>query len=95
MYADVFVLQYTTHAVTGLDGRYRIAGIPAGKVKLSVYLPSVDRELHSETGAESSTVERDVEIKDGETTNLDIEFPYKVLKVAPKPKPASTVPIIK
>jgi hypothetical protein len=95
MYADVFVLQYTTHAVTGLDGRYRISGIPAGKVKLSVYLPSVDRELHSETGAESSTVERDVEIKDGETTNLDIEFPYKVLKVAPKPKPASTVPIIK
>jgi hypothetical protein len=95
MYADVFVLQYTTHAVTGLDGRYRISGIPAGKVKLSVYLPSVDRELHPETGAESSTVERDVEIKDGETTNLDIEFPYKVLKVAPKPKPASTVPIIK
>jgi hypothetical protein len=95
MYADVFVLQYTTHAVTGLDGRYRIAGIPAGKVKLSVYLPSVDKDLHPETGAEVSSIERDVEIKDGETTKLDIEFAYKVAKAAPKPKPASTVPIIK
>jgi hypothetical protein len=96
MYADVFVLQYSTHAVTGLDGRYRIAGIPAGKVKLSVYVPSVDKELHPDTGAEVSSIDRDVEIKGGETTQLDIEFPYKVPKAAPpKPKPASTVPIIK
>ena len=96
MYADVFVLQYATHAVTGLDGRYRIAGVPAGKVKLSVYVPSIDKELHPDMGAETSSIDRDVEIKDGETTKLDIEFPYKVPKAAPpKPKPASTVPIIK
>jgi hypothetical protein len=96
MYADVFVLQYTTHAVTGLDGRYRISGIPAGKMKVSVYVPSIDKEVHPDTGAEVSSIDRDVEIKDGETTKLDIEFPYKVPKAAPpKPKPASTVPIIK
>ena len=95
MYADVFVLQYSTHAVTGLDGRYRISGIPAGKVKVSVFLPSIDKEMHPETGAEASTVEREVEIKDGETTQLDIEFPYKVPKALPKPKPGTTAPIIK
>ncbi|HMJ51466.1 MAG TPA: hypothetical protein VK540_05300 [Polyangiaceae bacterium] len=95
MYADVFVLQYSTHAVTGLDGRYRIAGIPAGKVKLSVYLPSIDAELHPDTGVQASSLEREVEIKDGETTKLDIEFPYKVPKAPLKPKPVSTVPIIK
>jgi hypothetical protein len=97
MYADVFVVQYSTHAVTGLDGRYRISGIPAGKMKLSVYLPSIDAELHPEAGAtKESSIERDVEIKDGETTQLDIDFPYKVPKTPPaKPKPASTVPIIK
>ncbi|HMI86727.1 MAG TPA: hypothetical protein VK550_21690 [Polyangiaceae bacterium] len=95
MYADVFVLQYSTHAVTGLDGRYRISGIPAGKVKVSVYLPSIDVDLHPDTGTQTSSIEKDVEIKDGETTALDIEFPYKVPKTPPKPKPASTVPIIK
>ena len=95
MYADVLVLQYSTHAVTGLDGRYRISGIPAGKVKLSVYVPSIDNELHPDR-RESLELDREVEIKDGETTKLDIEFPYKVPKAAPpKPKPASTVPIIK
>lgn len=95
MYADVFVLQYSTHAVTGLDGRYRISGVPAGKVKVSVYLPSIDIELHPDTGTASSSVEREVEIKDGETTQLDIEFPYKVPKAPPKPKPGPTAPIIK
>jgi hypothetical protein len=95
MYADVFVLQYSTHAVTGLDGRYRISGIPAGKVKVAVYLPSIDVALHADTGVAESSVEHEVEIKDGETTNLDIEFPYKAPKNPPKPKPASTVPIIK
>ncbi|MET0592655.1 MAG: hypothetical protein ABW133_08150, partial [Polyangiaceae bacterium] len=96
MYADIYVLQYSTHAVTGLDGRYRISGIPAGKVKVSVYLPSVDSELHPDTGIPISSLDKEVEIKDGETTKLDIEFPYKVPKTPPaKPKPASTVPIIK
>jgi hypothetical protein len=96
MYADVFVLQYSTHAVTGLDGRYRIAGIPAGKVKVSIYVPSIDADLHPDTGIAASSIEKEIEIKDGETTKLDIEFPYKVPKTPPaKPKPASTVPIIK
>jgi len=95
MYADVFVLRYSTHAVTGLDGRYRIAGIPAGKVKVSVYLPSIDAEMHPDTGVQASSIEKEVEIKDGETTQLDIDFPYKVPKAPPKPKPGLTAPIIK
>jgi hypothetical protein len=96
MYADVYVLQYSTHAVTGLDGRYRISGIPAGKVKVSVYLPSIDTELHPDTASSPASLDREVEIKDGETTRLDVDFPYKLPKPAPpKPKPASSYPIIK
>jgi hypothetical protein len=95
MYADVFVLQYSTHAVTGLDGRYRIANIPAGKVKVAVYLPLIDSGVHPDVGVPDSSLEKEVEIKDGETTTLNIDFPYKVPKAPPKGKPSSTAPIIK
>src|SRR5262249_36574569 len=55
MYADVFVVPYATHAVTGLDGRYRIDGIPPGKVKVSMYAPVVDAQLHPDFGIEAVT----------------------------------------
>ena len=51
--------------------------------------------MHPDTGVDVSSVEKDVEIKDGETTQLDIEFPYKVPKPPPKPKPGTAPPIIK
>src|SRR5262249_42947203 len=60
--ADVFALKYATLDVTRLDGRYQIAGIPAGKVRVSAFLPAIDR-----------TVEKDVEIVPGENT-LDLAF---------------------
>jgi hypothetical protein len=39
MTAEVLVLKYATHAVTGLDGRFEISGIPAGAVTVSAILP--------------------------------------------------------
>jgi hypothetical protein len=96
MYADVLVLQYTTHAVTGLDGKFRIAGIPAGKRKFAVFLPAIDGDLHPEAAALQSSVEQDVEVKDGETTTVNIEFPYKPKPKAPAaPRPSVTVPVIR
>ncbi|MCL2823518.1 MAG: hypothetical protein FWD57_05950 [Polyangiaceae bacterium] len=40
MTADVFSLKFPTHAVSGLDGRYRIEGIPVGDVDVDALLPS-------------------------------------------------------
>ncbi len=37
--AEVYVLKYPTFAVTGLDGKYEIQGIPVGEVTVSALLP--------------------------------------------------------
>jgi hypothetical protein len=40
MLADVIVVKFPTHAVTGLDGRFVIPHVPVGKVKVSALLPA-------------------------------------------------------
>lgn len=67
--ANVVVLKYATHDVTGLDGRYSIERIPAGKVKLGVMLPA--------TGA---VIEREIEIQPSRTVDLDLELPFDLKK---------------
>jgi hypothetical protein len=39
MAAEVLVLKYPTHAVTGLDGRFEIPDVPVGPAMLSALLP--------------------------------------------------------
>jgi hypothetical protein len=95
MSADVFVLRYPTHAVTGLDGRYRISGVPAGKVKVSSYAPPMDVQLHSDFGIAEATHEREIEVKAGETSRVDFVFAYKTPKPRPKPKEVPNRPIVK
>jgi hypothetical protein len=65
MMADVFVLKYSTHDVTGLDGKFEITGIPVGKARISALLPSTQ-----------AVVEKDIEIKAGETLELPLELPF-------------------
>ena len=65
MMADVFVLKYSTHAVTNLDGRFEIKGIPVGKARISAFLPSTQ-----------VVVEKDIEIKAGEALELPIELRF-------------------
>lgn len=43
MRADVFVLNYPTFDVTGLDGRFDIGGIPVGDVKVTVYAAALGK----------------------------------------------------
>jgi len=42
MTAEVIVLKYATHAVTDLDGRFEITGIPAGDVHVNALLPAAN-----------------------------------------------------
>ena len=70
--ADVFVLKFATHDVTGLDGQYEIKDIPVGKVSVVAYLPAINDEA-----AQS------LELKEGTNTlDLEITYPKKTDDVA-------------
>ena len=76
MTADVFVLAYSTHDVTGLDGKYEITGVPVGEVQVNALLPATNK-----------TVGKRIEIKEGDNT-LDLTLTFdakKDTKGAPKP----------
>jgi hypothetical protein len=90
--AEVLVLRYATHAVTGLDGQYEIQRIPAGKVTLNALLPF--------TG---ETLERTIEIKPSQTLSLDLAFTFneaawreakakEVEEASRSPKPGVSAP---
>jgi len=68
--ADVFVLAYATHDVTGLDGKYEISDIPPGEVRVSAFLPAIDK-----------VVEQTVTLKEGDNA-LDLTLEYDVKKAA-------------
>lgn len=78
MVADVFVVSYPTHDVTGLDGRYEIDGIPVGKARISALLPST-----------RAVVEKDIDIKAGETLELPLSLNFDAKTLAP-PAPSSS-----
>jgi len=75
--ADVFVVNFATHDVTGLDGHYEIKNIPVGKVRVDASLPIIDK-----------TVQKDIEIKEGDNT-LDLTLSYDAEKDDPVKKQAA------
>jgi hypothetical protein len=84
--AEVLVLKYATHDVTGLDGRYSIERIPAGRVKLSAILP--------ETGV---TVEKEVDLKPSAVLDIDLELAFDLARFRERentatPPPAAATP---
>ena len=72
--ADVFVLKYPTAAVTGLDGKFEIKGIPAGEVLVTAYLPA--------TRVQAS---KRLTVVAGETADLDLTVPFTAAGAAPAP----------
>lgn len=63
--AEVLVVKYATHSVTGLDGKFSIEGIPAGRVTLSAVLP-----------ATGETVEKSIEINPSRPLEQNLEFSF-------------------
>jgi hypothetical protein len=87
--ADVFLLAYATHAVTGLDGQYEIKNIPVGEVHVDVLLPVLENKREGQM----------VQIKEGDNT-LDLTVHFDAAKDLPKvgppapAKPASSAKVI-
>ena len=75
--ADVFVLKYPTVAVTGLDGKFSLTGIPVGDVMISALLP-----------ATGQTAQKRITVAAGETATVDFVIPYDA-KTAPAPSGSS------
>ncbi|KYF60083.1 hypothetical protein BE08_22840, partial [Sorangium cellulosum] len=66
--AEVFVLKFSTHDVTDLDGKFEIKNIPVGKVLTAALLPAIDQD-----------VKKEIEIKEGDNT-LDFELNFDLAK---------------
>jgi hypothetical protein len=72
MTADVIVVKFATHAVTGLDGRFEIPGVPVGSVRLNALL--------SVTGGGA---ERTVTVEAGKPSeDIVLEIPFDAAEYA-------------
>lgn len=88
MRAEVFVLNYPTHAVTGPDGTFRIEGVPATKVRVHAGHPPAITEGAS----------REIEVRAGEETKVELTLTYRASPSSPSPSgpgPARSAPIIR
>jgi hypothetical protein len=61
--AWIYVTPTPIAAVTGTDGRYVLEGVPAGRRRFTAWHP------------EKGIVDREVDVADGKTASLDIDFP--------------------
>ena len=66
MLAEVLVVKFPTHAVTGLDGHFVIPHVPVGKVSVSALLPATMEQA-----------EKDVEVHAGELVEVALVLPFE------------------
>jgi hypothetical protein len=65
MLADVLVVKFPTHAVSGVDGRFVIPHVPVGKVNVSALLPATLEQSQKE-----------VEVHSGELVEVALTLPF-------------------
>jgi len=75
-FADIFVIKFPTFAVTGLDGKFEITGVPVGEVTVSAVLPVTMR-----------TAEKKVKVEPDRAILVDLEITFDKKKDMPKPPP--------
>ncbi|MGZ3422958.1 MAG: carboxypeptidase regulatory-like domain-containing protein [Polyangiales bacterium] len=71
--ATIFVLPSALHTVTGTDGKFRITGIPAGKVTVAASHLDMDE------------VQKEVEVKAGAEAKVELTLTYKAPPSAAAP----------
>ena len=64
--AEVFVLLHPLHSTTGLDGVYRIHGVPAGTLDLSAYHPHLQQLQRLS-----------IDVHEGKVTHQDLSFVFR------------------
>jgi len=70
---DVYALLQPLHAVSGIDGHYRIDGVPVGKMKVNARLAALGREASAE-----------VEVTKGVVQHADLLLHYAQRTVVPR-----------
>jgi hypothetical protein len=65
MRSELYVLNYPTFDVTGLDGAFEITGIPAGEVKVTAFWPALGK-----------VNEQRIKIQSGVSQELKFEFAF-------------------
>jgi hypothetical protein len=93
MAAEVYVLKYATHAVTGLDGLYEIARIPTGKVRVDAFLPSIDRTEGKEIEITEGVNQLDLELRFDAKKDRVVELPLDPLIPAAPSASAGAPPV--
>jgi hypothetical protein len=78
----VFVLKYPTFAVTGLDGKYEITGVPVGEVTVSALLPVVMQSAQA----------TNVKVEADKVTEVNLEITFDKSMLAPPPGPDAGAP---
>lgn len=93
--ADVYALKFSTHDISGLDGKYEITGIPVGPVAVNAMLPATAKPAKEER----------IEIKEGDNNTVDLTITYDaktdkpnkgttgdpdIGDLLPEPRPASS-----
>jgi hypothetical protein len=73
---DVFVLNFPTFTVTGLDGSFAIEGVPAGDAMLSAYLPATGQK-----------VQQAIKIVANQALEVNLSIEFDVKRHGPRPKP--------
>lgn len=66
MAAQVLVFKYATFDVSALDGSYKVEGLPAGKMKISLRHPQIPQ-----------TIEKELVIEASKTTEVNFELTYQ------------------
>jgi len=83
MRSELYVLNYPTFAVTGLDGAFEISGVPAGDAKVTAYSPALGK-----------VSEQRVKIQAGVIADLkfDLAFSQADFDAAVRAKPPEPAP---
>jgi hypothetical protein len=65
MSAELYVLNFPTFQVTGLDGRFEISGIPSGDVRVTAFSPLLGK-----------STEQRIKIQAGASVELKLDIPF-------------------